>query len=247
MLFGCGCPSWSTSSFAKCPTRRGDQRAQPAVRAARKPPIAPHALLDERMTPIAGGEFGAVRWATPSLAELAAKFTGRTDVFFCAPNLSSLEPDPASARGVLFCLREMAERNTRVNIVTTSGSTDGVASLPAAERALFHYLGEFAAPGKDRLRWLQAPVPGPHTPIHAMPARVFSVSIQGSLAVLTDLPSVPLLDQLLPGSLSLLASPEDPLALAAFVQTLKPLDPPGAKAYATVQRWVLGAGRRADA
>jgi hypothetical protein len=44
----------------------------------------------------------------------------------------------------------------------------------------------------------------------------------------------------------LLASPEDPLALAAFVQTLKPLDPPAAKAYATVQRWVLGAGQTRD-
>ena len=72
-----------------------------------------------------------------------------------------------------------------------------------------------------------------------MPARVFSVSSQGSLAVLTDLPSGPLLDGLLPGNLSLLASPEDPLALAAFVHALKPLDPPGPEAYATVQRWVL--------
>jgi hypothetical protein len=66
------------------------------------------------------------------------------------------------------------------------------------------------------------------------------------LAVLTDLPSGPLLGQLLPGNLSLFASPEDPLALAAFVQTLKPLDPPGAKAYAMVQRWVLGAGQTRD-
>ena len=136
-------------------------------------------LLDERVGPIAGGEFGAGRWATPSLAELAAKFTGRTDVFFCAPNLSSPEPDPASARAVLACLREMAEHNTRVNIVTTSGSGEGVASLPAAERALFHYLGEFAAPGMDRLRWLQAPVPGPHTPVHAMPARCFRSQARG--------------------------------------------------------------------
>ena len=202
-------------------------------------------LLDERVAPIAGGEAGAVRWATPSLAELAAKFTGRTDVFFCAPNLSSPEPDPASARAVLACLREMAEHNTRVNIVTTSGSGEGVASLPAAERALFYYLGEFAAPGIDRLRWLQAPVPGPHTPIHAMPARVFSVSTQGSLAVLTDLPSGPLLDQLLPGNLSLLASSEDPLALATFVQTLKPLDSAGCQGLC--HGAALGAGHRADA
>jgi hypothetical protein len=57
---------------------------------------------------------------------------------------------------VLAGLREFAEHNTRVNIVTTSGSGEGVASLPAAERALFHYLGEFAAPDIDRLRWLQA-------------------------------------------------------------------------------------------
>lgn len=79
-----------------------------------------------------------------------------------------------------------------------------------------------------------------------MPARVFSVSSQGSLAVLTDLPSDPLLDHLLPGNLSLLASLEDPLALTAFGQTLKPLEPPSAKAYATVQRWVLGSGQTRD-
>ena len=204
------------------------------------------ALLDEPADRVTGGQFGAVRWATPSLTDLAAKFTGRTDVFFCAPNLSSPEPDAVSVRAVLGCLREMAEHNTRLNIVTTSGSEEGVANLPAAERALFHYLGEFAAPDLDRLRWLQAPVPGPHTPIHAMPARVFAVSSQGSLAVLTDLPSAPLLDQLLPGNLSLLASPADPLALAAFIQTLKPLDPPGAKAYASVQRWVVGARQTRD-
>jgi hypothetical protein len=44
----------------------------------------------------------------------------------------------------------------------------------------------------------------------------------------------------------LLASPEDPLALAEFVRTLKQLDPPGAKAYATAQRWALGAGQKRD-
>jgi hypothetical protein len=128
-------------------------------------------LIDERAERITGGEFGAVRWATPSLTELVAKFTGRADVFFCAPNLSPPEPDPASVRAALGCLREMAKHNTRLNLVTTSGSAEGVTNLPAAERALFRYLGEFAAPDLDRLRWLQAPVPGPHTPIHAMPAR----------------------------------------------------------------------------
>ena len=204
------------------------------------------ALLDERADPIAGAEFGAVRWPTPSLTELTAKCAGRSDVFFCAPTLSSPEPDPESARKALACLREMAEHSTRVNIVTTSGSGEGVASLPAAERALFHYLGEFAAPGIDRLRWLQAPTPGPHAPIHAMPARVFSVSSHGSFAVLTDEPSGPLLDQLLPGRLSLLASPDDPLALAEFVRTLKPQDPIGAKAYAMARRWMLGAGQKRD-
>ena len=183
-------------------------------------------LRPERAVPIAGAEFGAVRWATPSLTELTAKCAGRSEVFFCAPTLSSPEPDPESARKVLVCLREIAEHNTRVNIVTTSGSSEGVTSLPAAERALFHYLGEFAAPGIDRLRWLQTPIPGPQAPIYAMPARVFSVSSHGSFAVLTDLPSGPLLDQLLPGMVSLLASPEDPLALTEFVRTLKLVDPP---------------------
>jgi hypothetical protein len=168
------------------------------------------------------------------------------DVYFCAPILSSTEPDPDNARAVLACLREMAEHNTRVNIVTTSGSGEGVANLPAAERALFHYLGEFAAPGLDRLRWLQTPTTGPHSANHSMPARVFSVASNGSFAVLTDLPSEPLLDNLLPGKLSLLSSPKDPLRLAEFVRTLRPLDPPGVKAYATAQRWVLKAGQPRD-
>lgn len=120
-------------------------------------------LLAARADRVPGAENGAVRWGSPSLADLDARLAGRPEVFVCAPTLSGPEPDAEAARATLVFLRGLAERGTRVNIVTACSATEGVAGLPPAERALFHYLGEFATPAVQRVRWLRSPdgVPSP--------------------------------------------------------------------------------------
>jgi ATP-dependent helicase YprA (DUF1998 family) len=198
-------------------------------------------LLAARADRVPGAEYGAVHWANPSLADLARHLESRTEVFVCAPTLSGPEPDAEAARETLVFLRGLAERGTCVNIVTACAATQAVTGLPPAERALFHYLGEFAAPEISRVRWLRAPDDV------AMPARVFTPPGPGAFAVLTDLPSGPLLDRLLPGRLALLSAPkDDPLGLLAFMKRLVPQDPPAAQAYAAVRRWHLRAGERRD-
>ncbi|MCS6922193.1 MAG: hypothetical protein NZM07_09830, partial [Elioraea sp.] len=190
---------------------------------------------------VPGAEHGAVRWGNPSLADLETRLAGRAEVFVCAPILSGPEPDAEAARATLIFLRGLAERGTRVNIVTACSATEGVAGLPPAERALFHYLGEFATPAIQRVRWLRSPDGV------TSPARLFTPPGPGALAVLTDLPSGPLLDGLLPGTLALLSAPAgDPLGLQAFMDTLVSQDPPAAQAYAGVRRWHLRAGERRD-
>lgn len=207
----------------------------------RKPVVAwLRRLLSERANHAPGAEHGAVRWSNPSLANLDSKLAGRPEVFVCAPILSGPEPEPEVARATLVLLRGLAERGTRVNVVTASSPTEGVAGLPPSERALFHYLGEFAAPGVQRVRWLRAPDGAP-------PARVFTPPGPGALAVLTDLPSGPLLEGLLPGTLALLSSPAgDPLGLQTFIGSLVPQTPPAAQAYAGVRRWHLRSGEKRD-
>jgi hypothetical protein len=67
-----------------------------------------------------------------------------------------------------------------------------------------------------------------------------------ALAVLTDLPSGPLLDRLLPGDLSLLSPSGDALGLQDFIRDLKPNGSPLATAFAGVRRWAFGAGDKRD-
>jgi hypothetical protein len=198
-------------------------------------------VLAARADRVPGAEHGAIRWGSPSLADLDGRLAGRSEVFVCAPNLSSPEPDAEAARATLVFLRGLVERGTRVNIVTACSATEGVAGLPPAERALFHYLGEFATTAVQRVRWLRSPDNVPS------PARVFTPPGPGALAVLTDLPSGPLLDGLLPGTLALLSTPAgDPLRLQAFMDTLVLQDPPAAQAYAAMRRWHLRAGERRE-
>ena len=207
----------------------------------RKPVLAwATELLSARSAAVPGAEWGAVHWSNPNLVDLDAKLAGRPEVFVCAPTLSGPEPDPEVAQATLIFLRSLAERGTRVSIVTAASATDGVAGLPPAERALFHYLGEFADPAVMRVRWLR-------TNGRLPPARIFMPPGPGALAVLTDLPSGPLLDGLLPGAVALLSmSAGDPLGLRAFVDGLIPQDPPAARAYAAVRRWQFQAGTRRD-
>jgi hypothetical protein len=75
---------------------------------------------------------------------------------------------------------------------------------------------------------------------------VFTAPGEHAVAVLTDLPSGPLLDRLLPGDLSLLSPSGDALGLQAFIGKLKPVGSPLAKAFAGVRRWVFGAGAKRD-
>ena len=196
-------------------------------------------LLHERTPAVPGAEHGAVRWTSPSLADLASRLAGRDDVYFCAPGISSPDPDHERVRESLMFLRNLAEQGTRVNIVTASGAAEGVVGLPPAERALFSSFGELAGQDVDRLRWYKCAV-GSH------PARVFTAPGEHALAVLTDLPSSPLLDRLLPGDLSLVSPSGDALGLQDFIGKLERVGSPLAKAFAGVRRWAFSAGEQRD-
>lgn len=195
-------------------------------------------VLAQQQPRVPAGEHGAIAWPTPNLADLGAKLAGRSEVWFCAPTLSSPDPDPAAVKDTLVFLRGLAEGGTKVNLVTVSKATDSVLNMPLAERALFHYLGALADPSDGKLRWFQARNAD-------LPARVFSFAGDGSLAVCSDLGSFGLLDRLLPGECSILSTNDgDPLGLHGFIKGLTPLDIPVAKAYSGVRRWHFPAGHQ---